>query len=61
MIPGATAEQMQWFNDLQKNTTSAEIAARLRLAMGLIDVTSLLPQVTTPAPASCRWKAAIIC
>jgi class 3 adenylate cyclase/pimeloyl-ACP methyl ester carboxylesterase len=48
MIPGATAEQMQWFNELQRMTTSPEIAARLRLAMGEIDVMSLLPQVTTP-------------
>ena len=48
MIPDATAEQMQWFNDLQKNTASPENAARLRIAMGCIDVMSLLPQVTTP-------------
>jgi class 3 adenylate cyclase/pimeloyl-ACP methyl ester carboxylesterase len=48
MIPGATPDQMQWFNELQRNTTSPEIAARLRLAMGDIDVMSLLPQVTTP-------------
>jgi len=48
MIPGATAEQMQWFNELQRMTTSPEIAARLRLAMGEIDVMSLLPQVAAP-------------
>lgn len=48
MIPGATREQMQWFNELQRMTTSPENAARLRLAMGHIDVMSLLPQVTTP-------------
>lgn len=48
MMPGATAEQMQWFNELQRVTTSPEIAARLRLAMGEIDVMSLLPQVATP-------------
>ncbi len=48
MMPGATAEQSQWFNDLQRNTTSPENAARLRLAMGDIDVVSLLPRVTTP-------------
>ncbi len=48
MMPGATAEQMQWFNELQRVTTSPEIAARLRLAMGEIDVMSLLPQVSTP-------------
>jgi pimeloyl-ACP methyl ester carboxylesterase len=48
MIPGATPEHMQWFNELQRITTSPENAARLRLAMGDIDVTSLLRQVTTP-------------
>ena len=48
MIPGATAEQMQWYNELQRMTTSPEIAARLRLAMGEIDVMSLLPQVSAP-------------
>ena len=48
MMPGATAEQMSWFNELQRNTTSPENAARLRLAMGDIDVRDLLPRVTTP-------------
>jgi pimeloyl-ACP methyl ester carboxylesterase len=48
MIPGATAEQMQWFNELQRMTTSPENAVRLRLAMGEIDVMSLMPQVSTP-------------
>ena len=48
MVPGATAEQMDWFNDVQRNTTSPENAARLRLAMGDIDVVSMLPEVATP-------------
>lgn len=48
MMPDATAEQMQWFNELQRNTTSPENAARLRLTVGEIDVVSLLPKVTTP-------------
>jgi len=48
MMPSATAEQMQWFNELQRITTSPENAVRLRLAMGEIDVVSLLPQVSTP-------------
>jgi class 3 adenylate cyclase/pimeloyl-ACP methyl ester carboxylesterase len=48
MIPGASSEQMDWHNDVQRNTTSPEIAARLRLAMGDIDVSSILPEVTTP-------------
>ena len=48
MIPGATAEHMQWFNELQRMTTSPDNAARLRIAMGEIDVVSLLAQVSTP-------------
>jgi class 3 adenylate cyclase/pimeloyl-ACP methyl ester carboxylesterase len=48
MVPGATPEQMDWFNDLQRNTTSPENAARLRLAMGDINVESMLPEVSTP-------------
>lgn len=35
-------------NELQRITTSPENAARLRLAMGEIDVMSLLPQISTP-------------
>lgn len=48
IIPNATVEQMQWFNELQRITTSPENAARLRLAFGDIDVNPLLPQVSTP-------------
>jgi pimeloyl-ACP methyl ester carboxylesterase len=47
-IPGGTAEQMQWFNDLQRHTTSPENAARLRETLDVIDVTALLAQVTVP-------------
>ena len=48
MMPGATSEHMGWFNELQRNTTSPENAARLRLAMGHIDVRPLLPTLTVP-------------
>ena len=48
MIPGATAEHIEWFNELQRMTTSPDNAARLRIAMGEIDVVSLLAQVSTP-------------
>jgi class 3 adenylate cyclase/pimeloyl-ACP methyl ester carboxylesterase len=47
-IPDATAEQMQWFNDLQRMTTSPENALRLHRAFGDIDVRALLPQVRVP-------------
>lgn len=47
-IPAGTAEQMQWFNDLQRITTSPDNAVRLRYAVDVLDVTDLLPQVRTP-------------
>jgi pimeloyl-ACP methyl ester carboxylesterase/DNA-binding winged helix-turn-helix (wHTH) protein len=58
-IPGATAEQMQWFNDLQRMTTSPENAIRIRVAMDDIDVSDLLSQVTVPTLVMhCRGDAA---
>jgi pimeloyl-ACP methyl ester carboxylesterase/DNA-binding winged helix-turn-helix (wHTH) protein len=54
-IPGGTFEQMKWFNDLQRMTTSPENAARIREAMNDIDVSQLLEQVTVPTlVAHCR-------
>jgi len=47
-IPGGTAEQMQWLNDLQRNTTSPDNAARIRAALDEIDVTDLLHHVRAP-------------
>jgi len=47
-IPGATHEQMQWFNDLQRMTTSPENAARIRAAVDEIDISDVLPRVQTP-------------
>jgi DNA-binding winged helix-turn-helix (wHTH) protein/alpha-beta hydrolase superfamily lysophospholipase len=47
-IPGGTLAQMQWYNDLQKLTTSADNAIRMRFISDDIDVTHLLPQVRTP-------------
>jgi pimeloyl-ACP methyl ester carboxylesterase/DNA-binding winged helix-turn-helix (wHTH) protein len=47
-VPGGTPEQMRWFNDLQRNSTSPENAVRIRLVSDYMDVTKLLPQVTVP-------------
>ncbi len=41
-------EQMQWFNDLQRITTSPENAVRIDQATGDVDVSELLSQVTAP-------------
>jgi pimeloyl-ACP methyl ester carboxylesterase/tRNA A-37 threonylcarbamoyl transferase component Bud32 len=47
-VPGATREEMDWFNDLQRVSTYPENAVRLMQTLGAIDVTALLPKVTTP-------------
>ena len=47
-IPGATDEQVRWFNDLCKITASADMAARIMEFRLYVDVTPLLPQVSVP-------------
>jgi class 3 adenylate cyclase/pimeloyl-ACP methyl ester carboxylesterase len=47
-MPGATKEQADWFNELQRITVSAEAAARMHEASGEFDVTALLPRVSVP-------------
>ncbi|MBP2314561.1 alpha/beta hydrolase [Azospirillum soli] len=47
-IPGASREQMDWFNELQLRTISPANAYRLQHAFADIDVSDLLPQVRVP-------------
>src|SRR4051794_24240600 len=47
-IPGATKEQADWFNELQRVSTSPADAVRNLIANGEVDVTSLLPKVKAP-------------
>jgi pimeloyl-ACP methyl ester carboxylesterase/DNA-binding CsgD family transcriptional regulator len=47
-IPGATDEQIGWFNELCRKTTSPEIAARLLETRAVIDVVDLLARVQAP-------------
>ena len=47
-IPGGSAEQLQWFNELCLKTTTAEIAARLLEARAVMDITPSLADVQTP-------------
>ena len=47
-IPGATQEQVQWFNDLCRRTTTPELAHRLLEARQTVDIVALLPQVSVP-------------
>jgi pimeloyl-ACP methyl ester carboxylesterase len=47
-VPGATSEQMSWFDELQRISSSPETAARIRLSRNDLDVTDLARQVTVP-------------
>jgi pimeloyl-ACP methyl ester carboxylesterase/DNA-binding CsgD family transcriptional regulator len=47
-IPGATADQMAWFDDLQRVTTDPQTAVRIRHARNHDDVTRDATQITTP-------------
>ena len=57
-LPGGTADQMQSFNELQRISTSAGNAVRMRQAMDAIDVADLLPRVRVPTLViHCRGDA----
>jgi pimeloyl-ACP methyl ester carboxylesterase/DNA-binding winged helix-turn-helix (wHTH) protein len=47
-IPGGTHEQAEYFNELQRKTTSPECAARYFDVVGDFDITDLLPEVKAP-------------
>ena len=47
-LPNGSPQQIKWLVDLQRITTSAENAARIRNACDDIDVTTLLPKVQVP-------------
>jgi pimeloyl-ACP methyl ester carboxylesterase/DNA-binding CsgD family transcriptional regulator len=47
-MPGATAEQMQWFNELQRISTMSENAARIQEIGSHINVVDRLQLVSTP-------------
>lgn len=47
-IPGGTAEQLGWWNELQRVSTSPENAERLQQALGQIDVSEMLSSVEVP-------------
>jgi pimeloyl-ACP methyl ester carboxylesterase/DNA-binding CsgD family transcriptional regulator len=46
-LPNGTGEQMAWYDNLQRRSTSAATAVRLYDARGSIDVADLVPRVTT--------------
>jgi DNA-binding winged helix-turn-helix (wHTH) protein/pimeloyl-ACP methyl ester carboxylesterase len=47
-LPDSTSDQIKWFSDLQRVTTSAENAVRIRQACDDVDVIDLLPSVRAP-------------
>jgi pimeloyl-ACP methyl ester carboxylesterase/DNA-binding SARP family transcriptional activator len=47
-MPSATIEELNWFNEFQRRTTSPENAARFLSAFGDIDVRHQLAKVTVP-------------
>jgi DNA-binding CsgD family transcriptional regulator len=48
LMPQATEEQASWFSELQRRTTTPEIAARILEATGVIDVTDRMRLVQAP-------------
>jgi pimeloyl-ACP methyl ester carboxylesterase/DNA-binding CsgD family transcriptional regulator len=47
-IPGGTREQLEWFNDLCRKTTTGAIVAGLLQARARVDISGLLEHVRTP-------------
>jgi pimeloyl-ACP methyl ester carboxylesterase/DNA-binding CsgD family transcriptional regulator len=47
-VPEARPEQLDWFNELCRRTTTGEIAAHLMLARSQVNVRDLLSQVRVP-------------
>ncbi|MEO8611272.1 MAG: alpha/beta fold hydrolase [Chloroflexota bacterium] len=47
-VPDATSEQMRWFDDLQRASTSPENAVKFEQAFHRLDVTDAARQVTVP-------------
>ena len=47
-LPDGSAEDLDWFNELERISTSPDVAARMFEENGNIDVTDLLPLVSVP-------------
>ncbi len=48
LVPDGNPEQMRWWNEMQRFSTSAENALRIRDVIDHIEVTALLPEVSQP-------------
>ena len=59
-IPSGTPEEVQWWSDLQRVSTSPENAVRLLETVAAFDVRELLPRVTVPTLVThCRGDAVV--
>src|SRR6478672_1046230 len=59
-MPDATVEQMNWFNELQRLSTSSENAVQFQMEVGQIDVSARLSQVSAQTLVfHCRHDARI--
>jgi pimeloyl-ACP methyl ester carboxylesterase/DNA-binding CsgD family transcriptional regulator len=47
-LPDGTPEQLRWFDELQKESTSPENAARMMAAFGDLDVRDMAPEIKVP-------------
>jgi pimeloyl-ACP methyl ester carboxylesterase/DNA-binding CsgD family transcriptional regulator len=47
-IPGATQEQIDWFNELCRRTTTPDTATRMMRERGRVNVTGLLSKIKVP-------------
>ena len=59
-LPGGSEEQEDYFNEMQRLTTSAENAVALQRVFGHIDVSGLLGQVTTPTLVGHSTRDAVV-
>jgi pimeloyl-ACP methyl ester carboxylesterase len=59
-IPSGTPEEIQWWSDLQRVSTSPDNAVRLLETLAEIDVRELLPHVSVPTLVThCRGDAVV--
>ncbi len=59
-LPEATKEQANWYNEMQRVTTSPENAVALQRVFGTIDVRDLLSKVTTPTLVGHSTRDAVV-
>jgi len=59
-LPEASPEQRDWYNEMQRITTSAENAVALQRVFGTIDVRDLLGRVTTPTLVGHSTRDAVV-